>query len=50
MPLPYAQNKKHTDKWIKNNPDRYREMCRINQRKYDGWKRIQKVYLAILLD
>ncbi len=50
MPLSYPKNKKHIDKWIANNHDKWNELCRQNQRKYDGWKRIQKVYLAILLD
>lgn len=50
MPLSYSQNKKHTDKWIANNPDRYREICRIKQRKYDEWKRVSKMYLHILLE
>lgn len=50
MPLPYAKNKKHIDKWVANNRDRYNELCRIKQRKYDEWKRVSKIYLNILLE
>jgi hypothetical protein len=50
MPLAYSQNKKHIDKWVANNPDKYREICRIKQRRYDEWKRVSKIYLSILLD
>lgn len=50
MPLSYQQNKKHTDNWIKNNRERYRELVRNRVAKYDAWKRIQKIYLNILLD
>ena len=50
MPLPYNQNKKHIYNWIERNLDRRREINRKNQRKYDCWKRIQKVYLNILLN
>ena len=50
MPVPYQQNKQYRDKWNKNNYPRFLEMSRINQRKYDGWKRIQKIFLKILLE
>ena len=51
MPSPtYQQNKKHRDKWNANNPEKFRELCEINQRKYDNWKRVQKIFLNILLD
>jgi len=50
MPLSYSKNKKHTNKWIANNTNKWNELCRINQRKYDNWKRIQRIYLSILLD
>ena len=46
----YAQNKKFTDNWIKNNRERYRELVRNRVTKYNAWKKIQKVYLNILLD
>lgn len=51
MPSPtYQQNKKHRDKWNAKNPEKFRELCRNNQRKYDSWKRVQKIFLNILLN
>jgi hypothetical protein len=50
MPLPYIQNKKHIYAWIENNKTQYNMGCKLRQRKYDCWKRIQKVYLNILLN
>jgi len=49
MPLPYNQNKKHIYKWRLNNPGKYRETCRVHQKRYDDWKAIQKVFLRILI-
>jgi hypothetical protein len=45
----YLQNKKSIYNWVAKNPDRHREINRINQRRYDRWRAIQKVYLQILL-
>ena len=51
MPSPtYQQNKKHRDKWNAKNPEKFRELCRNNQRKYDSWTRVQKIFLNILLE
>jgi hypothetical protein len=50
MPTTYAKNKKHIYKWLEHNQDRHREINRKNQRKYEAWKRIQKIYFNILLD
>lgn len=50
MPTSYSKNKVHIYKWRQNNGDAYRETCRKNQLKYSSWKRIQKIYLSILLD
>ena len=46
MPLPYNQNKVHIYKWRENNLKRVRA---TNMKCY-YWKRIQKVFLAILRD
>jgi len=45
----YAQNKKFIMNWRLKNKDRNREITKISKRKYDAWKKIQKVYLGILL-
>ena len=45
----YEKNKQYRDKWNSRNIDKVREICRRNQRKYDAWKRIQKIFLLILL-
>jgi hypothetical protein len=50
MPLPYIQNKKHIYAWRENNKTQYNTGCKLRQRKYDGWKRIQKIYFNILLE
>jgi len=50
MPSPnYQQNKKHIYKWVANNPERKRELCRLSQMRYDTWKRIQKEFRNILI-
>jgi hypothetical protein len=50
MPLKYSQHKKHIYTWREKNPDHYKVVNKLWQRKYDAWKRIQKIYLNILLD
>ena len=44
----YQKNKIYRDRWNANNPMKFRELCKKNQRKYDAWKRIQKTFLNIL--
>lgn len=50
MPSPtYEQNKEFIYKWRTKNADRVREINRQAKKKIDTWKKIQKVYLGILL-
>ena len=49
MPSTYAQNKKSIYNYRAKNLEKYNDMCRRNQRKYDSWKRVQKLYFNILL-
>ena len=49
MPVTYQQNKKHIYNWRETHIDEYRELIRKHKAKYDNWKRIQKIYLGILL-
>ena len=46
----YQKNKVYRDRWNSNHPEKFREMCKLNQRKYDAWKRIQKTFLNILFE
>ena len=46
----YQRNKMYRDKWNSKNPIKFREICKRNQRKYDSWKRIQKIFLNILFE
>lgn len=46
----YEQNKKHIYKWRQTHLEQARAICRKNKAKYDAWKKVQKMYLAILLD
>ena len=50
MPTTYAKNKAHIYKWVENNRDKYRELVRKRKAKFDNWKKIQKIYLSILLE
>ena len=50
MPLAYAKNKVHIYKYRITHREQFLEMNRISKRRYDAWKRIQKIYLNILLD
>ena len=50
MPLPYIQNKKHIYAWRENNKTQYNAGNKLWPRKYNDWKRIQKIYLNILID
>ena len=45
----YAQNKKFIYNYRLKNMDKIREITKIQKRRYDAWKKIQKVYLGILL-
>jgi hypothetical protein len=49
MPPTYQQNKAHIYNWRAKNPDKQRAVVRKSKQKYDNWKKIQKVYLNILL-
>lgn len=50
MPSPtYQHNKKSIYTWRSKNVERNREINKQAKRKIDLWKKIQKVYLAILL-
>lgn len=47
----YAKNKEHIYKY-RENKDNYARVLEINRKykqKYDNWKKIQKLYLKILL-
>ena len=50
MPTTYAKNKEHIYRWVDNNREHYREVVRRSKAKHDAWKKVQKVYLSILLD
>lgn len=45
----YEQNKKHIYSWRSKNRDAWKEKAVTYKRKYDSWKRIQKIFLNILL-
>ena len=45
----YLKNKKHILKWRVNNIDKYREINRINKRRYDSYFRMAKVCRLILI-
>ena len=51
MPPTYSQNKIHIYKW-REKPENYQKQLALNNitaKKYQNWKRIQNVYLNILL-
>ena len=51
MPSPtYAQNKVHIYKWKAKNVERNRELNCLAKQRFDCWKKIQKIYLNILLN
>jgi len=50
MPPTSAQRNKWNKTWIAKNKDKFRENCKINQRRYDAWQRAKKLYCSILLD
>ncbi len=50
MPSPtYQQNKEFIYRWREKNAERNREINKQAKRKIDLWKKVQKVYLGILL-
>jgi hypothetical protein len=50
MPPPtYEQNKQHIYSWREKNRDKYRDISKKAQLKYKGWKKIQTIFLNILL-
>ena len=49
MTISYLKNKNNIYNWVAKNPNKYREICRIKQKRYDVWKAIQKVYFQLLL-
>ena len=50
MTLAYSKNKANIYKWVENNRDKYNEICKNKQRKYDAWKRETKRFRNILID
>ena len=46
----YARNKENIYAWILNNPEQYRLINRLAKQRYDCWKKIQLVYINILLN
>lgn len=50
MPTTYSKNKSHIYKWRQNNSDKYKECCKVNQKKYQCWKKIKMEFLNILLE
>jgi hypothetical protein len=50
MTTTYAMNKAHIYKWRESNGDKVREVNRRAKAKFDNWKKIQKLYLNILLE
>lgn len=50
MPTTYSKNKAHIYKWRQNNNEKYKENCKIHQRKYQIWKKIKMDFLNILLE
>jgi hypothetical protein len=51
MPPTYSQNKVHIYKWREKTENYQKQLAsnKITAKKYQNWKRIQKVYLNILL-
>lgn len=49
MPPTYAQNKEHIYKYREKHLDHYRGIVRKAKQKHDNWKKVQKLYLRILL-
>ena len=45
----YKQNKTHIYKYRENNYERVLNINKKYKQKYDAWKKIQKVFLRILL-
>jgi hypothetical protein len=45
----YEMNLPHLKRWREKNRETFNEKMKNHQRKYDTWKRIQKIYLHILL-
>jgi len=50
MPATYAQNKQHIYKWRQSNLDKVRDINRKSNARYVAWKKIQMVFLSILLE
>jgi len=50
MPLTYTKNKKHIYAWREKNKTKYNSKNKLWQKKYNNWKKIQKIYLNILID
>lgn len=50
MPPTYEQNKSHIYKYRITHREQFLELNRRSKRRYDAWKRIQKIYLNILLE
>jgi len=46
----YLYNKKNILKWRENHREEYNYVQKFHQRKYNDWKRIQKIYFNILLE
>jgi hypothetical protein len=46
----YELNKINIKKWRETNKEHNRYVNKICKRRYDNWKRIQKVFMSILLE
>lgn len=46
----YEQNKKHIYKYRSTHPEKHREIDRRHKSKAYAWKKIQKMFLNILLE
>ena len=46
----YSQNKSHIYNWRKKNHETYNKISAKNMVKYRSWKKIQSIFLNIVLD
>ena len=49
MTTTYEKNKKHIYNWVSKNKQLSRELGRKRKAKFDNWKKIQKIFLQILI-
>lgn len=50
MTLLYERNKKHIYNWVRNHPEQNRKINRLRNIRWRAWKKIQNVFLNILID